>query len=217
MNITILCSSSAHPVNAHISRWMEARRGQHEISLLRERRDLVGGDLLFLVSCGEIVSASDRAKFAHTLVLHASDLPEGRGWNPHIWEILSGATQLTVTLLEADDKVDTGAIWHQVKIEIDSGALWNEINDRLFVAEMALLDYAVDNLSTIVPRPQRAEVVSSAYRLRKPSDSRIDPNRTIAEQFNLIRVCDPQRYPAFFELHGHRYNVILEKADDANG
>ncbi|MBT2300801.1 hypothetical protein J7E70_10020 [Variovorax paradoxus] len=214
MKITILCTSEGHPVNAFIHRWMDSRRGQHEVTLLRTCRDLQGGDLLFLVSCGEIVTASDRAKFSKTLVLHASDLPQGRGWNPHIWQILAGATHLTVTLLEAEDKVDTGAIWHQLTIAIDKAALWNEINDTLFTAEMKLLDHAVDRLATVVPQPQRRGVDPSYHRLRNPSDSRIDPSGTIAEQFDLLRVCDPQRYPAFFDLHGCRYKITLEKIDD---
>lgn len=214
MKITILCTSAGHPVNAFIQEWMASRREQHEVTLLRSRDDLQGGDLLFLVSCGQIVTASDRAKFSKTLVLHASDLPRGRGWNPHIWQILAGATQLTVTLLEAEDKVDTGAIWHQLTIPIDKAMLWDEINDALFTAEMRLLDHAVDHLATIIPRPQRGEVEPSYHRLRNPSDSKIDPARSIVEQFDLLRVCDPQRYPAFFDLHGHRYKITLEKFDD---
>ena len=214
MNITILCTSPGHPVNAHIERWIQGRNGAHQIRLLRSRRDLTGGDLLLLVSCGEIIGADDRAKFRHTLVLHASDLPQGRGWNPHIWQIIGGATCLTVTLLEAEDKVDAGAIWRQLSIEIDRGALWNEINEALFAAEMRLLDYAVDHLHEITPRAQRTDVEPTYYRPRTPEDSQIDPERTIAEQFDLLRVCDPQRYPPFFELRGRRYRITLEKMND---
>jgi len=33
-------------------------------------------------------------------------------------------------------------------------------------------------------------------------------------QFNKIRICDPNRYPAFFVLHGKKYKLMLEKIDD---
>ena len=66
------------------------------------------GDILFLVSCSEIVKKDIRMKFRHTLVLHASSLPKGRGWSPHIWEILNGADQIVISLLEAEDKIDSG-------------------------------------------------------------------------------------------------------------
>ena len=45
------------------------------------------------------------------------------------------------------------------------------------------------------------------------SDSRLDPDDTIAQQFNLLRVVDNERYPAFFELLGRRYILKIEAAD----
>ena len=38
--------------------------------------------------------------------------------------------------------------------------------------------------------------------------------RTLAEQFNLLRTVDNTRYPAFFDLQGHRYRLHIEKVDD---
>ncbi len=149
-----------------------------------------------------------------SLVLHASDLPEGRGWSPHIWQIIEGATEITVSLLEAEDRVDTGRIWSQVHFQVPKHILWNEINQRLFDAELALIDFAVKGFSTIEPRQQNANIEPTYYRKRNPEDSRLDPEDTIANQFNKIRVCDPLRFPAFFELHGKRYKLLLEKVDD---
>ena len=47
-------------------------------------------------------------------------------------------------------------------------------------------------------------------------DSRLDPHRPIADQFDLLRVADPDRFPAFFDLRGHRYLVRIEKAGAAD-
>ena len=66
----------------------------------------------------------------------------------------------------------------------------------------------------IAPRDQPIDVDPTYFRLRTPKDSRIDPNRTIAEQFNLIRVGDPIRFPTFFEYKGQRYILKLEKLND---
>ncbi len=98
-------------------------------------------------------------------------------------------------------------------LPISKAALRAAFHAALFRAEMDLLDFAVDLGHRVDPKPQRTDVESSYYRLRNPSDSLIDPFRTIAEQFNLLRVCDPQRYPAFFDLHGCRYMITLEKID----
>lgn len=47
------------------------------------------------------------------------------------------------------------------------------------------------------------------YSRRRPADSQLDPERSLAEQFNLLRVGDDQSYPAFFHLGGRRYSVQI--------
>src|SRR5690606_29368375 len=111
MKITLLCSNDKHPVNAHLKKWIAQRKMTHEISLVRKVKDLPGGEILFLVSCSEIVTEEYRSLYDHCLVLHASDLPKGRGWSPHIWQIIEGASDITMSLLEAADNVDSGRIW----------------------------------------------------------------------------------------------------------
>ncbi|NMM06000.1 hypothetical protein [Polaromonas sp.] len=212
MKITILCSSAVHPVNSYLQSWIVRHQEQHQIDLVRKKADLRGGALLFLISCSEIVSEVDRSSYAKTLVIHASDLPLGRGWSPHIWQILGGATEVTVTLLEAENKVDTGAIWKKVQINVGNDALCDEINHAIFKAELMLMDFAVENCEVIKPTPQSATIPPTYLPRRTPADSKIDPEKSIQDQFNLIRVCDPERFPAYFELHGHKYIIRLEKA-----
>ena len=213
MNITILCSKESHPVNDHLVRWTRKHGDEHEIVLVRRQADLSGGDILFLVSCSEIIGSVKREKYGACLVLHASDLPNGRGWSPHIWEILSGAETLTVCLLEAGDEVDSGAIWSKVNLSVPKSALWDEINQQLFEATILLMDYAVKGYETISPQPQDTNIKPTYYHRRDPEHSRLDPNQTLTSQFDLIRVCDPERFPAFFEIHGQRYTLRIEKMD----
>jgi len=48
-------------------------------------------------------------------------------------------------------------------------------------------------------------------RKRTPEDSRLDLNKTIAEQFDLLRVVDSKRFPDFFDYRGKRYLIKIEK------
>lgn len=214
LKVTLLCSDVNHPVNDHLIRWMQRSSKGNDIALIRKREDLPGGDILFLISCSEIVTADDRAAYRASLVLHASDLPYGRGWSPHIWQIIGGAQELTLTLLEAEDKVDSGKMWTQIKIPVPKHALSYEINELLFDAEINLIDFAIDNFLTIIPKEQDPEIRPTYYPRRRPTDSQIDPGQSIASQFDKIRVCDPVRFPAFFEIHGHRYKISLEKVNE---
>ena len=117
MNITILCSSKEHPVYPYLDNWVKKHSTSHHISLLKSLDDVIGGDLLFLISFTKIVKHNIRKKFKHSLVIHASDLPKGRGWSPLVWQILQGYTKITVTLFEAVDEVDAGIIWKKDTFE----------------------------------------------------------------------------------------------------
>jgi methionyl-tRNA formyltransferase len=214
MKITLFCSDAKHPVNAHLRAWMATQQGLHEVQLVQRKSDLAGGEILFLVSCSEIISTKERDMYLATLVLHASDLPKGRGWSPHIWEIVRGAEVITLSLLEAEDKLDSGRIWQKLDIPIPKHALWDEINQLLFAAEIELINFAIQNFGTASSAHQKATDIASYYPKRTPEDSRIDVNKSIAEQFDLIRVCDPNRFPAYFEYLGFRYTLTLEKTHE---
>lgn len=210
MKISIMCSSKEHPVYAVLEQWQLRQASKHTVELVQTRQDLSGGDLLFLISCSDIIRSDVRAQYNSTLVIHASDLPIGRGWSPHIWQILDGKKNIPITLLEAEDKVDSGAIWAQKIMHLEGHELFDEINALLFKLECELMDYAVEHFNDVKPMPQR-EQEPTYYRKRTPDDSRIDPGKTIEEQFDLLRVADSQRFPAFFDYRGCRYLVKLEK------
>jgi len=57
-------------------------------------------------------------------------------------------------------------------------------------------------------QPQHGE--ASHYRRRRPADSQLDPERSLAEQFNLLRVVDNQHYPAFFNWRGRRLRLQVQ-------
>ncbi len=212
MKISILCSSINHPINPWLDKWISRNSINHKISLFRKKNDLIGGDILFLISCHEIIKESDKNKFTHTLVIHASDLPKGKGWSPHVWEIINGKNEITVTLLEAAGKLDSGNIWKKITVYVPTHCLYDEINSLVFEAELLLMDHVIKNYQDIKAVPQDVSIDSTYYRLRTPEDSQINPNKSIAEQFNVLRVSDPERFPAFFILHGHKYIIKLEKA-----
>lgn len=213
MKIEILLSDKNHPVFASLYTWKTRMLQTHEVTIHHQKTSLTGGDFLFLVSCTEIIEKRVRAKYRHALVLHASDLPNGRGWSPHIWAILNDATKVTVTLLEAEDLVDSGYIWAKTPVAIPKTALWDEINDKIFDAQIRLMDHAINEMPSIKPEAQ-GNIRTPAWPKRKPSDSEIDPNSSLADQFDSIRVADPQRFPTFFYLRGQKYKLMIEKFNE---
>ena len=214
MKITILNSTADHPVNTWLKKWIQKHQNNHQISLVRSKQEIDRGDILFLISCSELIAKQDRERFNKTLVIHASDLPKGRGWSPHIWEIIHGADEITLSLLEAVDEVDSGDIWKKIKVNIPKTALYNMINALIFDAELELMDFAVANFNTIKPQKQNEDINPTYWPKRKPKDSEVDVSKSIAEQIDFIRVCDPNRFPAFFNIDGKRFILKIEVADE---
>ena len=214
MKISFLCNDLSHPVNDYLYIWIKKNNSKHEIELVRQKKYLSGGDILFLISCTEIINSQDRMAYISCLVIHASDLPKGRGWSPHIWRVIEGKEELTLTLLEASNKVDSGKIWKKLNFQVPKHALWNEINAQLFEKELELIDFAISNFHSVLPKPQDPNIKPTYYTKRTPADSIIDPQKSIESQFDKIRVCDPNRFPAYIELYGERYKLILEKVND---
>ncbi|OGL47548.1 MAG: UDP-glucuronic acid dehydrogenase [Candidatus Schekmanbacteria bacterium RBG_16_38_10] len=211
MKLSILTTDPRHPVVPRLQQWQgEMETLGHSVSLFFDKKDLTNGDILFLVSCGQMIGDTERQKFRAALVLHASDLPKGRGWSPHIWSIVNGANQITVCLLEAMDPVDSGAIWYKTEFTLEGHELLREINEKLFAAELSLMTQAVQDLDVVTPTLQSG--ASDSYmQKRTPEHSRLNVNKSLAEQFDLLRVVDNERYPAFFDHRGKRYQIKIEK------
>lgn len=213
MNISVLCDSPNHPILPYLIRW-QADRSDHDVHIYNRIDQLPGGDILFLISCNTIAKQETLSLYQYVLVTHASDLPLGRGWSPHVWQLLAGSTDICVSLLEAADKVDSGRIWHKQICYIPRIALFDEINRILFQTEIELMNYAIDNCYNIIPQPQDASITPTYYPKRTPKDSQLDISQSLESLFNQIRVADPHRYPAFFYLDGQKFTLTLSKAED---
>ncbi|MBH0067369.1 MULTISPECIES: formyltransferase family protein [unclassified Pseudoalteromonas] len=214
LKVTLICSDENHPVFRWLQKWKAENEHYHAINLHTRLAEINNrGNLLFLVSCSEIVTKAHRNMFQHSLVLHASDLPKNRGWSPHVWSVLNGENNITLSLLEAEDKVDTGLVWKKTKIKLNGTELYDEINQKLFDAELQLISWACKNLDSVTPKPQNNSAANYLPK-RTAKDSELDISKSLESQFDLLRVCDPNRFPAFFNIRGCKYKVKIEKCSD---
>lgn len=170
-------------------------------------------DFCFCLSFSNIVSAEIRERYRHTLVVHESDLPQGRGWAPMTWQILEGKNRIPITLIEAVDAVDAGPIYLQEWVELSGTELNPEWRALQAKTTQNLCRKWVQAYPAVVESARHQEVGGSTYARRRPADSRLDPEKTLAEQFNLLRVVDNESYPAFFEFNGRRYRIRIDSQD----
>ncbi len=171
--------------------------------------DVIEGDIGFYLSCMKITPPELLEKHTWNLVVHASDLPKGRGFSPMVWQILEGKSVIPVTMITMSDDVDSGDIVAQDKLFFEGHELNSEMREVLgkTIVEMCV------NLANSKEAPaltaQSGE--STWYDRRYPKDSMLDPNLTIVDSFNKLRVVDNEKYPAYFEHLGFRYALRIKK------
>ena len=126
------------------------------------------------------------------------------------WQILEGASSIPITLFEAVADLDAGPIHLEQQITLQGHELVDEWRSLQARATFELCLGWFDRYKEVVEaaQPQYGEV--SHYRRRTPADSLLDPELSLAEQFNLLRVVDNHRYPAFFQWRGRRYNLTIQ-------
>ena len=190
----------------------ELAAGGDHARFLEDPGSVPAGGITFYLNCHSRIPDAILARSRHNLVVHASRLPHGRGMSPWVWQILEGARTLPLSLFEAVSEIDAGPVYRVVEIPLEGHELVDELRDRLGRATVELCRWFVEQERPPEGRVQRG--TPTYYRRRRPEDSRLDPHMSLAEQFDLLRVVDNLRYPAFFDYRGKRYIVRIEKGPD---
>ncbi|PIT86551.1 MAG: methionyl-tRNA formyltransferase [Candidatus Magasanikbacteria bacterium CG10_big_fil_rev_8_21_14_0_10_43_6] len=183
----------------------------HAVTYVSDQKHITEGDCAFFLGCEHIVKQETLDKNTHNLVIHESALPAGKGWSPLTWQILAGENAIPVTLFEAQASVDSGDIYAQTILQFEGHELNEELKHAQGEATMRLVHMFVDMYPNISPTAQQG--TESFYEKRTPKDSELDINKTIQEQFNLLRVVDNERYPAYFMHMGKKYILRITKED----
>ncbi|MFA6136927.1 MAG: formyltransferase family protein [Sulfurimonas sp.] len=166
-------------------------------------------DVLFILSYHKIISSDYLLKYKHNIVVHASALPHGKGWAPLFWQILEGKNEIPFTMFEASSGVDDGDIYMQRTLELTGSELNAELREKQANFTIEMCSEFLNNYEKYkVPKKQVGE--ESFYKKRTSKESKLDINKTIKEQFNLLRIVDNENYPAFFEIDGNRYILKIE-------
>jgi methionyl-tRNA formyltransferase len=216
MKINILLDTSDSFLHDYVHDLIEKLKERgHEVCFCEDHRKIKTGDMLFLLACKTILKKEHLSLNTNNLVIHPSKLPEGRGSGALVWKILEGENKIYLTLFEANEKIDQGYIYLKESIEFEGFELSDEIRHKQALKTMGLVLKYVDHHKNLKAQKQQGK--GSFYRKRTPEDSELVLDKTIREQFNLLRVVDNNRYPAFFKLNGHKYTVKIvrdEKVQD---
>ena len=182
--------------------------------LVRHAEHLPESDVAFLLGCVQVASDQSLCRSRFNLVVHESELPKGRGFSPMTWQILEGRTSIPICLFNATSDIDAGAVLYRDTIELRGSETHDEWRSLQGEKTIELCRRFLDEPAPLEGNAQSGE--PTFYPRRTPYDSRLDPNRTIAEQFDMLRVADPDRYPGYFFHRGRRYLLVLSPDERPN-
>tara|TARA_B100001287_G_C22614092_1_gene496620 strand:- start:364 stop:1008 length:645 start_codon:yes stop_codon:yes gene_type:complete len=167
-------------------------------------------DVNIIFSYFKKIPYSHLKKSKSNLVPHESDLPKGRGMSPLSWQILEGKSKINFSLIEADINIDNGKIYYKKKVNIPKNILFKKIKKIQFNENIKLIIKFLKyyNNNKTFPNSVIYKGKSSYYKKRYPKDSELNINKSIKEQFNLLRIADPENYPSFFYIN--RKKIILK-------
>lgn len=176
---------------------------EHQVSYVYNANDIKEGDICFILSCTKLVNNNILLLNRNNIVVHASDLPSGKGFSPLQWQILEGKNEICLTLFEVVDKVDAGPYYLKNTIKFNGDEFYDEL--RATLAEKIIqmcVDY-VKGHNILLAKEQHGS--ESFYRRRGIQDDEVDINKTIKELFNHFRIADNENYPLFFKINGKKF------------
>jgi len=184
----------------------------HQVSYVFNKTDLVNGDICFLLSCTRIIENEYLKLNKHNIVVHASDLPYGKGFSPIQWQILQGKDEIILTLIEAVEKCDAGPYYLKSNIVFDGTELYIELREKIAENIILMCVKYILNIDKLKPINQTGE--ESIFRRRTIKDDEIDIDKTIAQQFNHFRIADNDNFPLYFHYRGCTYLLKVYKQNN---
>lgn len=131
-----------------------------------------------------------------TINLHGSLLPQYRGAAPINWAVINGEKETGVTTFFINERIDTGDMIQQDKIQISDNMTAGELHDQMMNVGANLLVDTIEKIRLGNVKPTKQDFSTELKPAPKifRDDCKIDLNKSAQEIHNLIRGMSP--YPA---------------------
>lgn len=179
----------------------------HYVKYVFSKDDILEGDICFLLSCSRIIQSGYLDKNKNNIVVHASDLPKGKGFAPMQWQIIEGFNEIVLTLFEVVEEVDAGPFYFKSDLIFNGIELYDELRKKLALKIIEMCIYYVDNYNLLTPKHQKG--TETYYPKRTYKDDQIDPKKSIVDQFNHFRIADNNDFPLWFDYMGKRFIIKI--------
>lgn len=184
--------------------------GRFTLSVSHDHTQVIGQQIVFILGYTRILDETFLSRNRLNLVVHESNLPSGRGFSPVQWQVLEGKKVIPVCLIEATEKVDAGDVVGRAQIELDGYELYDEIREKQAKATFDVVRKFLGDYPNFSREPQRG--AGEVYARRTIKDSEVNIDKTIREQFDLLRLGNNEQWPSHFYLDGRKFILKIYRA-----
>jgi len=166
-------------------------------------------EIVFILNYTKILNQSFLKKNKLNIVIHASNLPKGKGFSPMQWQILKNKNKIPVCLFKATSKVDSGEIYEKNYIFLRGTELYDELRYKQAIATFKIIKRFLNKYPRIKGKKQKGK--STFYRRRTPQDSRLNINLPLKKLFKHLRIANNASWPSYFILKNKKYYLKIYK------
>ncbi len=106
---------------------------------------------------------------------------------------------------------DDGPVYLKSTLRLDGTELHHSIRNKVIQEELNMIDTF---LSKWPMKSAKQQGEPTYYPKRTKENQRLDPNKTLAEQFDKMRVADNEEYPLWFGHRGTTYGLKIFSGGD---
>lgn len=141
------------------------------------------------------------------IVFHMTDLPYGRGGSPLQNLIVRGKSETKISAIKVVKKLDAGPVYYKEDLSLEGSAeeIFRRASNIIFEK---MIPKIIEN--DIQLTEQKGEIVE--FKRRKPEESKIEPDFSVRQIYNYIRMLDAEGYPSAFIEYGD-YILDFSKAE----
>ena len=165
--------------------------------------------IVFVLGNTKIIESGLLKRNTLNLAVHESALPKNKGFSPIQYQVLKKQKIIQTCLINLNDKVDSGDIYEKSKIKLNGLELYDEIRKK----QSNNTFYLINNFLKKYPKINKIKQSGKSNFLKKryPKDSKLNINRSIKDNFNLLRISNNKSWPAFFMYKGQKFIIKIFK------
>ena len=212
IKISFLLDKKNDWIKKYLNTFLNKKNKNYSCKIVNNYKKVKKQNIVFILNYTKILPKSFLIKNSLNLVVHASDLPKGKGFAPIQWQILESKNKIPICLIEADKKFDSGAIIEKKYFYLKGDELNSEIRDIQAKETIKIISKFLKKFPKFTRKSQKGK--STFYKRRYAKDSKLNINDTLKESFNLLRIADNDKYPAYFQYKRKKYVIKIFKVLD---